>query len=554
MLPSTGSRGKTRYWMLVLSTIVLILELLPLNGAVAENTNFRLDSFIPEMFRDLEWRVSGQIGFEAHSSDRDFESARDKYDLNRSSFEVANNSQYRYRTIPLEFDLGLSIASSFSFEQGDGNRESDQGTSLVSIREAEDDTDQGRLRLQPSGTLLSYISGDLFLSIDATVAFDYEETSASSREERNRVSEFDHYITYLDSSSTDLILTDRAYDVDCHLALGWGRMYEGQFAATAGYIVQELDRHGELLAQPSHAQLLSLTELVYQYRLEHVIDSRLHRIEALSTISEFLVAEGLAAESQVAGYLIDDVWRYFPRNARRFGLRFEAGPGLRYSYQKYSRGLSEIDYDLRIADVGGDPPQIDTIVNLREERHSSFRGTSERRLPYLMARAAYARPLDLEWQLNAVCQMRYYFPGREVNQTYGTDQLSSQSWRFSSIERADDIEDYWSATLRATVEFLPTSRTTAALQVSTQYNTLEYHRVLTSESTWSVAREESDASFDGFSTELLAHLTYRIAVPTELSVKLSFTNGSIPDYGDAVRLVRHDPGLAISASLAHYIF
>jgi len=93
------------------------------------------------------------------------------------------------------------------------------------------------------------------------------------------------------------------------LLYGYGRVYNGVYAATAMYMIDELKKAGYIDKEPSYPQMIEMTDIIYQYRLKYYDDRRIHRIEALTAVGEYLQQQGLADDFGTGGQLIiQDVW------------------------------------------------------------------------------------------------------------------------------------------------------------------------------------------------------------------------------------------------------
>ena len=227
---------------------------------------------------------------------------------------------------------------------------------------------------------------------------------------------------------------------------GWGRIYEGRYAATAMYMVDELKRNGLLKREPTFEEMRSLTETIYQYRLKHAVDARLHKIEALSKIMDLLAGQGVIDDAGPHGYLfIQDVWDYFPRDDRRFGYQIRAGGGLEYHYNSDQlRYHGYVDYF----------------------RHR----TSEGRRPFASVAVDCSRPFGLRWQFDVTGVGRYYFdPSNATTETVIEYRYDHTLYEEHGIKYRADY-DY---SIVGTMQYIFDSRTRA--WVRTSYTTGHFH-------------------------------------------------------------------------------
>jgi hypothetical protein len=128
--------------------------------------------------------------------------------------------------------------------------------------------------------------------------------------------------------------------------------------------------------------MLDLTDMVYTFRTEYRVDARLHKIESLKAIIDYLESNGIAKAAGPYGYLlIQDVWDYFPNEHRRFGFRGSAGFGFRYNYRT-NQSTNE--------------RESNGVVSYHRYSHSTRVSES----PYVIVGINYFKPLGMRWQID----------------------------------------------------------------------------------------------------------------------------------------------------------
>lgn len=532
------------------STMAIAALLLVVSASTAAGNDFMVDSFIPEKFTDLEWRVAG--GFNLSGNDNSYNRMLDPGD-NRTRYKTANSgdswqfdvdsyTDYRYETIPKFMELDLRVSGSYLDRSSENSSENaySSGTHYDSSRD-EYDSKQRSLSVSPMFDGGIYVDDDFFLSAMGTAGLSYTEMPDDSRHSEDT----DGYLIYSNEIQTDYNRSEedsygdtKSHSVSLAIMPGWGRIYEGMYAATALYMIDELRDKGLLLSEPSFEQMSALTELVYQYKLKHAIDHRLHKIEAIEVISEFLVSEGLAVESGSRRDLVlMDVWSYFPKLSREFGMRLRGGFGVLYQYQsaQSTRDHTSIYYYVRTDSETGEElsrTDPDTSISTTNDYEKSTAT-----LPYLVARLEYRNPIDVQTQFDGNIEARYYTGAKSESASRYDFTAESYSY-LTDATREVDLKSFYSIQCSGTAHYILNSRTYGSLRANLGYGRFDRevteHYLVRSGYDGSIATTSEDlkydgASFDQWNYSVDLSITYRIAIPTTLSFSAGYSVQPVAD-------------------------
>ncbi len=325
--------------MTVAAVLVLVA---PCTGTVGDDP-FTIESFIPEKFKDMEWQLNTNTNLAGDDEDRltllqsnNEYRARYKTDSEHETVGIQSYNRYRYETIPKFLTLALTSSASYGYGRSHEGGEQAYVGSLYFCNSSEGRIETSYFSARPHIESGLYFSGDFFVSIASDLDLRYTDSPISSLDEKDSVwtatnPEDGRTSVEVGVSRNNAGYDSRQYEIDLSFTPGWGRVYDGAFASMPMYMIDELRENHLLASEPSADQMLSLCELIYQYRLEHYIDFRLHRIETLDAVCSFLVLEGIIHDAgPLAYFLIQDVWSYYPdlpEFSRKFGFSVRAGLG-----------------------------------------------------------------------------------------------------------------------------------------------------------------------------------------------------------------------------------
>ncbi len=488
--------------------------------------SFRVDSYIPEKFTDTEWRVNGSTRVNGSSSNTEDEAENIFYNSDNSdnsqSLSMSNSLKYRYITVPKYLSTGFSLGTSYNHSSSDSYNKRISG--LPNGYDQITNADRSSSRFAPylSGYMDggNYFENNILLSAIFKFSLRYDQSTSDNRSDSRQYNHFaDDSVSY-HFSETDRELDRNNYSNNISLEIlpGWGHLYEGQYAATAIYMIDELKDHGYITNDPTDEQMIKLTDIIYQYRLKHYIDSRLHEIEALTSVVEYLKVENVI-DSTIpnAQIIIQDVWNYFPKHTRQFGLRVRAGAGIRYAYSKATNIETRNDeyYSARY--------HIDTPADVQDVSESSslFQGDEVRRSTdtreYLKMMIEYCKPISKEWQLDNNIQFTMYSDHTREYQHRRT--YSYDGSFFNVFTRLEEIEytDSYDFDQKTNLYYIPNSRTLLNFRLNTKY--MHYNRRITINQNDTEILNDKE-NFGYFRGSLLGRADYRISIPTTLSASV----------------------------------
>jgi hypothetical protein len=537
--------------------VSIILILVPLavglyGDELNENSSreFRVDSYIPELFKDLEWRFDGGFLLSGANSESDYgNDLPDDYltryidnESSRQNFNMGSFIQYRYETIP-KF---LNIGSSFDLKYLNSSSESNsyrtaQNNSIYNFR-ANSENDYYEINASPFVEAGLYMLRNLFLSANFILDWHFRESPENQSHSffYSKTENANQYITekWTKDDRTDFRDTKR-YDLDISILPGWGRTYEGLFAAEAIHLIEDLRNNGLIQKDPSHAQMVNLTELIYQNRQTHMIDFRISDIDAILAISDFLKAEGILVDNPVSHAMIMDTWKYYPNFSRKFGFIIKAGIGVNHIYISEQRDNSymriQTGYYYHRDSI--EYKQI-TIDTLQSSRYVQSHGSGT--IPYIMVSCEYFKPLNHKWQLDLSSYFKRFFDAEDDNFVRQNGHITTDS--------NHTFREFYDIHGKAEVLYILNTRTVVELTGILNYGHFKSeHR----DEAWF---ESLEYSYNEWYSSLTLRATYRISIPTRLTFKASYRNGH-PTMNALYRIHDYDnSGYSLSANISHFIY
>jgi hypothetical protein len=513
--------------------------------AYAENHNFTAESFIPERFSDLEWRINGS--FDLSGSDYESEighppSSYRRYEwAERESdgggLSLGSRLHRRFVTIPRFVDFSLDLAADYRHSTNSLDQRLDYDDISESHNLADNTNKSYRTNLRALIDAGAYVVSDLFMSLRTDARTTYREDPGS-----DGLQVYRYIYTGVDSirevhseEVSERRSDDRVNELDMGILPGWGRVYSGDYAVTALYMIDELKKENLIVTEPTFRQMRALAEKIYYYRLKHPLDTRLHRIEALTHILQYLHAEGIIDDPGPHGHvLIADVWDYFPggrssiKSSRQFGYRIRGGVGVRYWHS--SRQLTRLseNTNLETRYPVDDPAAIDTLYNNHYHTHRYDYDRTTSRESYITGLLEYYKPINLRCQLDLVAEARYIVDS--YRSTFDQEVYYDSTNTVYAFDRRLDIEDQYSFSVSATGRYILDSRTDLSLNgnLSYSHHTNNETSVWTAPGAVSILREST--THENWDYSLVARANYRIAIPTTIVLTASYNKGI-----DAVR-------------------
>ncbi len=541
---------RVRYviWSLVFSTCLITMS----STSRAKVSGFKISDYIPERFTDLIWTVDGATNI--NGSNRNYTSELTPYIITRDNdndsqaFRLSTYTSYRYETIPRFFNANILIRTDYQ-RKVDNSLTNNSSTEQFSQSSTEDKNYYKGVQVSPFLGVGVYVFHDFFLSTENSATLKYQERP------RSRIRELYREYQPLQDISTSITIENisdvrRDYRLSSVALAGWGRMYNGVYASVALYIVDELDRYHLLMRQPTRNEMLTLAEIIYQYKETHAVDKRLQRIDALTVILDYLQQAGVIENPGGYGFaLVQDVWDYFPQRGRYFGFKTSFGVG--GTYNRNENDNTQLISRKEITVRNGDT--LNYGVSCFHRQH--YNEEISKHL-FLTGRVNYQYPFHRKWQLSAT--------GR-INYDVYTDDYSTVSRRYyttsgpreENITNINDRDTYYEITIDATVQYFLDNRT--SLLFSSSYSYFKYTYTLLRRTTnYDIPGEGIQISPGQYERtwdyNIRTDITYRIFIPTTLHLGISYTIHH-SNYTDTDTIIEdNNDTYGVQASIYHYIF
>jgi len=531
-----------------------------LSPLFAADSTFRVDSYIPEKFVDLSWRITGGTGLDGND-----EETSNSYDYGRHSHNEDNNdsyslnfgtlTEYRYEIIP--FNLYLNVDGKVGFSEGENHSE---GTETNIDGRLDRSIDKTRytnydLLLNNSLKLKKYLSGNHYVAFDTKLDLQYRdnpETFTSHDTDIYFYSEIGDSIFGAGELSIDRSGNTREYRGTIQTGWGIGRIYDGRAAATALNIIAELRKEKLLAREPDFSEFYSLTQLLYGFQQEHKVDTRWHRIKSLTSLIEYLEAKGIYNGGKAVGPLIiQDVWDYYPNDIRNFGIRNELGFGVDYSL---SRQRQMTHFSQSYFQIVTDSNQVpDTTHDVNSERSSKLYIENRHNDFYLYWKLDFNKPISLRFQVNLALDWRFYFHDKSINDVSGNQLIPTYDG--NRTETVNEYEDKKSLSNTVELNYYFDSRTSGTLGVITSYQRYELKRY-----TKHIIPESytaPDTSYQKQSILILVFMTefkYRINPETTIGGSISYEMEDVNNSFSGHDIEQNDDKFSFSISINHFIF
>ncbi len=524
-----------------ISNTCLLIAVLPLTTfAASDTTTFKVDSYIPVLFKDTRWTIGGNLDLQGSTDhtgpDKNYSFIDRGSDYRNQNLSLTSQWQRRHFTLKEEQTDALGLSATYS-----GNHTASAGHPFYYGGQPETTSDskldQYSVRLQYSGEDLNYLFGRFFYSADATGDLSINRTPNDDHSQYSQ--------SYLPSPDLMAILyqvqhgrsernaASDQFRATAELGAGWGRIYLGNYAATALYMINELRSHAMLTKEPDFKLLDSLTEIIYQNRLKHVVDSRLHRIEALAEVTEYLKSHGVVdASTPMVSVYLQDVWDYFPRDDRPFGIRSRLIIGARRNHTWSAFGSTDTYADTSISTEINPPFNADTTTD-GYSVVSSTHSTNDCLSPYLRALLEFEKPVSLRTQFSASLDGHLY-TNSKVDEDGWTTHYSSDYDLISSVA----------------LDYIIDSRSRVGFLASASCNSQKESRRLDGPG----ENPETVSRYYEFRYTLSASATYRLNIPTSLNLVASYDDGRSEYPNWDYRSNFNSSHYSLSASINHYIY
>ncbi|TFH60344.1 MAG: hypothetical protein E4G91_08600 [Candidatus Zixiibacteriota bacterium] len=529
------------------SCFLLLLSVLPTTRSLeAGEGTFKIPDYIPQKFTDLRLQVSGGANSSnQNSSDSSVRESQTgsvlpvtgdgKSDSHYHYFNLGSSGEYRYETVPFRLRCGADVTTSLNYSKN--NVEDHDWGEYYDRRSTSDNSYHiYAISARPFFSGLKYVMRDFFVITDNHLGLSYNHAPGNRHgilyEARHSSDDSLSMETQLSSYSYRWKYRQFTFSADVGGAFGFGHVYEGWYAATSLYIIEELRSKSLLETEPTIQQMKELSALVYQNALQHAIDNRIRLIESMQAILDYLEQQGILKQGFSSTLIVQDVWNYFPRTSRRFGWQVSIGCGLTDNYLRNNDSSFNVTTRINTRYLIENPSVVDTITSEHNEVVSRSDATEHYSFPYMQLQADCHRAIDLRWQFDTDLAGRYYF----------------HTYRKSEYGGRTDYDDYVSLDGEATLTYIMNSRTSAALRGQLTY---ESYKLTTTEGAGSGSQERSlDRHQYGVSLEM----TYRVSIPTTLRFALEYSNHRYPQSGMTYMYQSSSESYNARISISHYLF
>jgi len=329
--------------------------------------------------------------------------------------------------------------------------------------------------------------------------------------------------------------TSYSYMVSASLPLliGTGRIEEVQDARLAVYILDDLNKAGDLKRVPTNDEILEFSRFITSTKNQRFFDARIRKIAEITAIDSFLTVLDLKARSDASYFtLLYDNWDNSAGPVRKTGGRFSVGlmPAIDLYFQKFQEFYH---------DTLNNPGLIESYNYERTTQDDSWNLD-------VVAGYVWEKPANLYWQHSVNTSVAYSLYYEQMkSKVYFMDTLTSeQNSRLNSPNIKLDIG--------YTIGYYPNSRTNIKLGIITSYNQF-----------WGEEKktdfEDRDAGKIIVNNDLVLSCYYYISQQVRFSIYIisaySFNKENQIQPGDDYGYeITHDLQNTIGASITYSIF
>jgi len=291
--------------------------------------------------------------------------------------------------------------------------------------------------LQPhisyDGELREYLKGKFFLEQNFQIGLGtYNHNSFNENKDDPSVVVYD--ITQNSNSQN--------VNISIPILIGWGRIERVEDARLAVYILDDLNKAGQLAREVSNEDIEKLAGRISEVQNERFFDSRLAKIWELKQIDSLLIDMGLIESGNITYYtLLNDNWDYASGPARQSGFRISAGISPEYYYENFE-GKSEENY-------------YNPDTSYTDQTQQKYRNSGGS----LLLRVNYEKPLNLNWQLSASNELATL---KLFSKDFESNVYSDTTQKYNRIAINDRIY--------ASLSYYPNSRTTMSVFISEYFS------------------------------------------------------------------------------------
>ncbi|MBU0983003.1 MAG: hypothetical protein KKA42_03970 [candidate division Zixibacteria bacterium] len=523
--------------LLAIAAVCLVVVAPTAHTQTRDTTAFRVDSYIPDYFRDLELRVTGNAyltGNQQEYRPQDPSAGRDMVDHNERWLraDVTGNTTYESRTKDRNLLLSSRLASQVIDHTLNGQRSDYQPSPSSQYRRSSRDYTTWYSDLRLEAQMDNYLAGDMFVSSRLRYDMRYRTSLDDERHDLLDRTSVDSAGNMTRTIDDDLVQNDddsKTHAVSGQLGAGFGRMYDGRYATTALDLVEQARKAGLLQREPTFEEMTGLSELVFYWRNKHAVDSRLHRQEALDDLLAYLHSSGVIPTPGPHGtLLIQDVWDYFPNSSRNFGKRITISVGADCTRES-AQNTRKTTYYTWSETLAPDSTVLIPASDARVESHSYSHPVRENVGFFTAVAIDYNYPVNRRWQLDAHGHFNYYL--NAYNQT--------------SANVRTDTDDSYLLSTDLSSRYQYDSRTSATMGI-------HYDRGRSIRNRSSYLPDDGLSSSDTWNASSTFRLDYRVAVPTTLFVRFNYA-WQDTEYDRPTDSSSHRTNYSVQLGFEHWI-
>ena len=145
------------------------------------------------------------------------------------------------------------------------------------------------------------------------------------------------------SSTTEKTTNYFRTDITPFIGIGIGRIESVKDARQAIYILEDLSKRGVLTRHLSDDEIFKFSQIISQVKNKRFLDSRLHKIDEISTVDSFVVKNNLLTKSDASYFTtLYDNWENGANFERTSGQSFEVrlSPDVNWNNRKIESKIS----------------------------------------------------------------------------------------------------------------------------------------------------------------------------------------------------------------------
>lgn len=299
-------------------------------GVVAFGQSYHITDFLPDSLQT--WQVYGTVSSSLSSTDTDDETkdtgvSELTQETERFGIGFAPTVYFRYWRVTPRRELSVYsyMRGSYSHSTVDRDNEDYLAESIATTDETNQNL-EGRIYGLASWTEYLFCQNRLGLSLEAyfSLTKTKQNSITTSQDQYSSIDRIDKYDANSLSSSPNVRLSP---------GVVFGRVYNGNYAAKAAEIINELQKQNLLTRDLTGTEFQEFSQRILNRTTAYHYDSRLKKIEALQDIIGYLEAIGVLKELDIASFVtINDVYLFSPaRDTRSFGTQFYIRSDLSYS-------------------------------------------------------------------------------------------------------------------------------------------------------------------------------------------------------------------------------